>query len=293
MRFTGNGITSCYPDEVDNFISITVLRSSPPRKPLRRYFFTGSAARSHAPREAAGGSRCCAETVASTWAKLITGTVTLSRASWSTPVWRGREVDGPFGRGTPRMRGVRGGSHGWWHHARNSWRRASARAWSSPIPCAIRGRIASDYGGRLMLALHRTVDPEPCDGSGHHQTGGATGVLCQSEGEEMPQAVGSWRRVAAGLRCSPRVADTDAGIVGWVDTGVQRPDGSESGASRHFCAASSCALASRRDAQYLRIRSATALRCSSLIARFRLRTTLAAFFVPRPRPAARSPRAPR
>ena len=25
MRFTGNGITSCYPDEVDNFISITVL----------------------------------------------------------------------------------------------------------------------------------------------------------------------------------------------------------------------------------------------------------------------------
>ena len=73
----------------------------------------------------------------------------------------------------------------------------------------------------LMLALHRTVDPEPCDGSRHHQTGGATGVLCQSEGEEMPQAVGSWRRVAAGLRCSPRVADTDAGIVGWVDTGVQ------------------------------------------------------------------------
>ena len=26
MRFMGNGITSCYPDEVDNFISITVLR---------------------------------------------------------------------------------------------------------------------------------------------------------------------------------------------------------------------------------------------------------------------------
>ena len=25
MRFMGNGITSCYPDEVDNFISITVL----------------------------------------------------------------------------------------------------------------------------------------------------------------------------------------------------------------------------------------------------------------------------
>ena len=28
MRFTGNGITSCYPDEVDNFISITVLTES-------------------------------------------------------------------------------------------------------------------------------------------------------------------------------------------------------------------------------------------------------------------------
>ena len=26
MRFTGNGITNCYPDEVDNFISITVLK---------------------------------------------------------------------------------------------------------------------------------------------------------------------------------------------------------------------------------------------------------------------------
>ena len=25
MRFTGNGITNCYPDEVEDFISITVL----------------------------------------------------------------------------------------------------------------------------------------------------------------------------------------------------------------------------------------------------------------------------
>ena len=25
MSFTGNGITNCYPDQVDNFISITVL----------------------------------------------------------------------------------------------------------------------------------------------------------------------------------------------------------------------------------------------------------------------------
>ena len=61
-----------------------------------------------------------------------------------------------------------------------------------------------------------------------------------------------------------------------------RPDVSETGASPHSRASTSCALASRRDAQYLRIRSATALRCSSLIARFRLPTALAAFFLPRP-----------
>ena len=30
MRFMGNGITSCYPDEVDNFISITVLTVNEP-----------------------------------------------------------------------------------------------------------------------------------------------------------------------------------------------------------------------------------------------------------------------
>ena len=38
-------------------------------------------------------------------------------------------------------------------------------------------------------------------------------------------------------------------------------------------------LASRRDAQYFRIRSATAWRCSSVIVRFRLATTLSAFLV--------------
>ncbi len=32
MRFTGNGITNCYPDEVDNFISITVLSHEPLRQ---------------------------------------------------------------------------------------------------------------------------------------------------------------------------------------------------------------------------------------------------------------------
>ena len=44
----------------------------------------------------------------------------------------------------------------------------------------------------------------------------------------------------------------------------------------------SCSSASRRDAQYLRIRSATALRCSSLIVRFRFATGLEVFFLPRP-----------
>ena len=29
MRFTGNGTTNCYPDEVEDFISITVLRCPP------------------------------------------------------------------------------------------------------------------------------------------------------------------------------------------------------------------------------------------------------------------------
>ena len=29
MRFTGNGITNCYPDEVEDFISITVLSDAP------------------------------------------------------------------------------------------------------------------------------------------------------------------------------------------------------------------------------------------------------------------------
>ena len=30
MRFTGNGITNCYPDQVEDFISITVLRVQRP-----------------------------------------------------------------------------------------------------------------------------------------------------------------------------------------------------------------------------------------------------------------------
>ncbi len=69
---------------------------------------------------------------------------------------------------------------------------------------------------------------------------------------------------------------------------------SESSASRRACrndsgggnnrctSRHSSALASRRDAQYFRIRSATAWRCSSVIVRFRLATTLSAFFLPRP-----------
>ena len=58
----------------------------------------------------------------------------------------------------------------------------------------------------------------------------------------------------------------------------KRPGGGNNRcASRH-----ACALDSRRDAQYFRIRSATAWRCSSVIVRFRLATTLSAFFLPRP-----------
>ena len=32
MRFTGNGITNCYPDQVEDFISITVLIERPQEK---------------------------------------------------------------------------------------------------------------------------------------------------------------------------------------------------------------------------------------------------------------------
>ena len=35
MRFTGNGITNCYPDEVDNFVSITVHAQKTPLRGLR------------------------------------------------------------------------------------------------------------------------------------------------------------------------------------------------------------------------------------------------------------------
>ena len=59
--------------------------------------------------------------------------------------------------------------------------------------------------------------------------------------------------------------------------------------SRQSCGSWSRALASRRDAQYLRIRSAMVLRCSSLIVRFRLPTALAACFLPRPAPGGTLP----
>ena len=75
------------------------------------------------------------------------------------------------------------------------------------------------------------------------------------------------------------------GLVDPVEASVQRADGSEAGARRHSCASCSCALAFRREAQYWRIRSATARRCSSLIARLRLPTALVDCFLP---PAAAS-----
>ena len=48
-RFTGNGITNCYPDEVDNFVSITALTravSRPePTHPMRTPAVSGSSSR--------------------------------------------------------------------------------------------------------------------------------------------------------------------------------------------------------------------------------------------------------
>ena len=72
---------------------------------------TASVAGTHAPREPVGGSQCCTQTAASTWPKLIAGTATLSRASWSTACVQGsRRVDAKSGRSAPRKRGVRGGN---------------------------------------------------------------------------------------------------------------------------------------------------------------------------------------
>ncbi len=93
--------------------------------------------------------------------------------------------------------------------------------------------------------------------------------------------VHKWRNADV-LRRAPPLAVDERRVVDSGSHSDARPDVSETGASPHSRASSSCALASRRDAQYLRIRSATALRCSSLIARFRLPTALAAFFLPRP-----------
>ena len=60
---------------------------------------------------------------------------------------------------SPRC-GVRGESHAWWHHARSSWRTASARAWSYPILCVIaRGLLWTTdescwhHAGRFSVSL--------------------------------------------------------------------------------------------------------------------------------------------
>ena len=37
MRFTGNGITNCYPDEVEDFISITVLTALLPMESMNTH----------------------------------------------------------------------------------------------------------------------------------------------------------------------------------------------------------------------------------------------------------------
>ena len=79
--------------------------------------------------------------------------------------------------------------------------------------------------------------------------------------------------------------DPDGRWVGPTGSGHRHrrcQDALVEGSSRHSWALLSLALAARRETQYFRIRSATALRCSSVIARVRLTTGLAAFFLPRP-----------
>ena len=96
------------------------------------------------------------------------------------------------------MRGVRCGSHAWWHHARNSWRTVAARAWSYLIPCSIRARIASDYGGRLML--HHTGRCAVSLRTATRSTAGASAtragrsVTVRSERDGRQQS--SWRSAA-------------------------------------------------------------------------------------------------
>ena len=95
---TGNAVRRPHTDPADlvrpRALSYAVSRSPEPRRRANP----------------AGGRRCCAETAASTSAKSIASTVTLSRASWSMPCVQGsREVDGRIGQGAPRMRGVRCG----------------------------------------------------------------------------------------------------------------------------------------------------------------------------------------
>ena len=134
--------------------------------------------------------------------------------------------------------------------------------------------------------FHSAVDDADWVRSSQESRSGTGSYTSQRGRRAAPGSSVWWRRVAAGLRCSRRVADTDAG---------NRRSGRNRGAaarrrrvlrvaSRH-----SCALASWRAAQYLRIRSATVLRCSSLIARLRLPTALAAFFLPRPAAGGTSP----
>ena len=85
-------------------------------------------------------------------------------------------------------------------------------------------------------------------------------------------AAGRW-----GSRRSPLVADAATGFVYRVETSVTARQQRGLRELPH-----SCALASRRDAQYVRIRSATAARCSSVIVRLRFATALVAFVLPRP-----------
>ena len=122
----------------------------------------------------------------------------------------------PFGANIPSdgrrprgpKHGVRCGIHACWRQAMNCWRTALARAWSYPIPYAIGARIASDYAGRPVLPLSRTVRRSLGPGRGRIRT-------------LDPRRGCDHRRHRSG------------------ESGVQRPSAGHAGASGHSCASSS------------------------------------------------------
>ena len=97
-----------------------------------------------------------------------------------------------------RQRGVRCGSHAWWHNARNSWRTASARTWSySRAPaCHRRPRHA-------QAAAHRRRGPARADHAPLRT--GVDGAHLEPAGRSFPRVRRSpVRPVVYSLRSPPR-----------------------------------------------------------------------------------------